>query len=372
VNIKVLVCIPTYNEVENIGNMIRAIFSIVSTDVSLIVIDDDSPDGTASVVEALMPNYENRLYIHRRHGKQGGASAFLWAFQWGLDNGFDAMLAMDADFSHDPKYIPEIIRQGEKYDLVIGSRLVKGGGIENRSVSRNILSKCASIYCRVMLGSKIKDWTGGYNLWTKKSLQAIDVKTVFTRGYSFQIEMKYKAMSRGCTVCEVPIVFPDRKYGVSKMSSTYLLKALLDVWRIKFPFLNKSVVKQALKFAITGGLGTITNLALFFIFADKLGFYPTAVSVGCFLIAGLQNYLVNHRWSFSNMTQGSKPSLKGYLLFLSASLIGLIVNISIMNAILYYFKPPYKVIAQAFGILGGMVLNFICSKSFVFRGGSKK
>jgi dolichol-phosphate mannosyltransferase len=245
---RLLVCVPTYNEAENLGPFIDAVFGNIPPEAHILVIDDNSPDGTAQIVEKLITQYKNRLYILKRHGKQGGASAFLQSFEWGIQHGYDAMLAMDADFSHDPKYIPGILTKANEYDVVIGSRLV-GGRIENRSLVRNIMSRGASLYCRILLMSSIRDWTSGYNLWSRKALAVIDIPSIFTRGYSFQVEMKYKAFRAKCKITEIPIIFPDRKRGVSKMSALYFLKALLDVWRIKCMRVNNGV-KQFIKFGM--------------------------------------------------------------------------------------------------------------------------
>ena len=200
----------------------------------MLIIDDNSPDGTAVIAEKLITTYIDRLHILKRPGKQGVASALLQAFSWGIDHGYTAMLAMDADFSHDPKYIPILLENLNENDVVLGSRLVKGGGIENRSFLRNIISLGASLFCGLLLTPQIKDWTGGYNLWSKNVLLKIDLNNIMTRGYSFQIEMKYKAFKAGFRITEVPIVFPDRQRDASKMPALYLIKALVDVWYIKF------------------------------------------------------------------------------------------------------------------------------------------
>jgi len=226
-----LVIIPTYNEIENIIPLITSVFE-VSPDSHILVVDDNSPDGTAAAVEKIAEG-KPALHILKRSGKQGVASAFLEGFSWGISNGFDILLAMDADFSHDPKYIPVMRKEIENADLVIGSRNVQGGGIENRSFFRNILTKCGAFYCQVLLGCPIKDFTGGYNMWRKSTLEKIGLNEVVCRGYSFQIEMKYKTHKIGCRIVEIPIIFPDRKKGQSKMSGSFLLKALGDVWKIR-------------------------------------------------------------------------------------------------------------------------------------------
>jgi dolichol-phosphate mannosyltransferase len=364
---KVLVCVPTYNEAENIEAFIDAVFENAPPEAHILVVDDNSPDGTAHIVERIQEKYPERLYLLNRPGKQGGASAFLQSFEYGLKHNYNAMLAMDADFSHDPKYIPGILVKSNECDVVIGSRLVKGGGIENRSLLRNIISSGASLYCRLLLTAGIRDWTGGYNLWSKTALERIGIASIFTRGYSFQIEMKYKAFRSGLKIAEIPVIFPDRKRGASKMPFSYFVQALADVWRIKFSHIKNEMIKQMIKFAITGGLGTITNLALFFLCADLAKLPAVPVSIGCFLAAGTQNYCLHHKWSFAGNTRGTALSIKKWLQFLCSALFGLGVNIIVMNAILQSIAPPYKVIAQACGILAGMTINFIAAKIVVFR-----
>jgi dolichol-phosphate mannosyltransferase len=366
----ILVCVPTYNEAENIEPFISAVFDNSPDYVDILVVDDNSPDGTADLVENLFAKYKNRLFIIKRPQKQGGASAFLQSFEWGIRHGYDAMLAMDADFSHDPAYIPQILEKADNYDVVIGSRFADGGrlNVKNRSFLRNIITRGASLYCRILLTAPIRDWTGGYNLWTKKALEKIKIPSIFTRGYSFQIEMKYKAFRSNCTIAEIPIIFPDRKRGLSKMPFFYFIKALADVWRIKFYRIHNKLIKQILKFAVTGGLGTITNLVLFFLLVDvgKLSAIP--ISIACFLISGTQNYYLHHKWTFAQHTRGTALSIKKWFLFLCSALFGLSVNIALVSIMLQTIMLPYKVIAQACGILAGMVINFITAKFMVFRG----
>ncbi|MDR3131181.1 MAG: GtrA family protein [Treponema sp.] len=215
--------------------------------------------------------------------------------------------------------------------------------------------------------SPVREWTGGYNLWTKEALEQIDITSIFTRGYSFQIEMKYKAFQANCAIAEIPIVFPDRKRGASKMPASYFIKALIDVWRIRFSHIGDNMIKQMFKFAVTGGLGTITNVALFFLFADIAKLPPIPVSIGCFLVSGTQNYYLHHRWSFAQETRGTKPSIIKWLLFLSSALFGLSVNIVVVNMMLQIMVLPYKVIAQACGIAAGIAINFTAAKIVVFR-----
>ena len=228
---QLLIVIPTYNEIENIESLVFSVF-LSSPEAHILVVDDNSPDGTAEVVEKIASG-KSSLHILKRSSKNGVASAFLDGFSWGINNGFDILLAMDADFSHDPKYIPLMLKEIATADLVIGSRNVPGGIIEDRSFVRNILTKGGAFYCQTILKCPIRDFTSGYNMWRRTTLQKIGLESVFSRGYSFQIEMKYKAYRKQCHIVEIPIIFSDRKKGQSKMSSDFLLKALRDVWKIR-------------------------------------------------------------------------------------------------------------------------------------------
>jgi dolichol-phosphate mannosyltransferase len=231
--VNLLIVTPTYNEAENIEAFIGAVFAYAPPCADILIIDDNSPDGTAELVEKQREKYHDRIRLLRREQKQGGASAFLKGFSMGIALGYDLFLAMDADFSHDPKYIPVMVEKIQEADLVIGSRNVAGGGVENRTFIRNIITRGGSLYSRLVLGCPIQDFTGGYNMWRKSVLEAIDPETIISRGYSFQIEMKYRAFRGHFKITEIPIIFPDRKFGKSKMSKKYFFDALRDVWIIK-------------------------------------------------------------------------------------------------------------------------------------------
>jgi dolichol-phosphate mannosyltransferase len=364
-----LIAVPTYNEAQNIGPFIKAVFENIPylTQAEILVVDDNSPDGTAKIVEKMIPHSQNRLHILNRPEKQGLAKAYLAAFDWGLSRGYDVFLEMDADFSHNPLYIPEMLREILSHDVVIGSRNIKGGGVEGWSALRNLVSKGGSLYSRIVLGCPVKDLTGGFNMWTKEALEKIGIDKIISRGYSFQVEMKYRAYSAGCSIKEIPIIFPDRKQGVSKMSKGIFFEALLNIWKIKKAVGFDSALDQFIKFAVTGGLGAVTNLLIFFIFADKFKLPEIPVSVGCFLIAATQNYVINHKWSFRKNMEKTSLSVKKWLGFMGASLLGLGINICAMELLLSRFVLPYKFIAQACGIAAGMAVNFMLSKIVVFR-----
>ena len=364
---KLLIAIPTYNEIENIEPLIKLVFENVPSWSEILVIDDNSPDETAAAVERLMEQYPDRLHLLKRPGKQGLAQAYLAAFDWGMNRDYDIFLEMDADFSHNPAYIPEMLEQIKTHDVVIGSRNIKGGGVEGWTLLRNFISKGGSLYSRTVLGCPIKDLTGGFNMWRKSTLEKIVLNGIISRGYSFQIEMKYKAFLAGSSITEIPIIFPDRKQGKSKMSQKILLEALVNIWKIRKNSGRETGLDQFIKFALTGGLGSITNLAIFFLCADLLNLPEIPVSIGCFLIAVTQNYIINQLWSFKTHTEGAGLSLKRWCMFTASSLFGLAVNITVMQLILLHWILPYKFIAQACGIAAGMVLNFCFSKYVVFR-----
>jgi dolichol-phosphate mannosyltransferase len=365
--LNLLICVPTYNEAENIEQFITAVFKHCPPQAAVLVIDDNSPDGTAAIVEGLIEQFPKQLHLLKRPEKQGLGPAYLAAFAWGLAKQYDAFLEMDADFSHNPKYIPSMLAELPTHDVVIGSRNIQNGGVEGWSAFRNFVSKGGSLYARMILGCPIKDLTGGFNMWTRNALEKIGLENIVSRGYSFQVEMKYRAWKAGLRIQEIPIVFADRTRGKSKMSTKIFLEALLNVWKIRQSAVTDGALGQFIRFCVTGGLGTVTNLCIFFIFADKAGMPEIPVSIGCFLIADTQNYIINHKWSFARNTRQTALSLKKWLAFLGGSLTGLAVNIWVMTTVLTHFSLPFKFIAQACGILAGMVVNFMASKFFVFR-----
>jgi len=362
---KLLTIIPTYNEIENIERIIRAVFSYIPQDAAILVVDDNSPDGTASVVEKISVDYPERLHILNRPEKQGLAAAYLAGFSWGWNGPWDVFLEIDADFSHDPKYILVMLEHIQTHEAVIGSRNIKGGGVEGWSFARNAISKGGSLYSRFVLGCPIRDLTGGFNMWRKSALEKINLSAIISQGYSFQIEMKYKAYRACCSVKEIPIIFTDRKQGKSKMSKKIFFEALINIWKIRNS--EKPALAEFLKFSVTGGLGTVSNLLIFFLCADLLGLNEIPVSIGCFLAAATQNYFINHFWSFRKTTASAAPSLKKWALFICASLAGLVLNLLVMKVILTFWNLPYKVIAQGAGILAGMLVNFAFSKYLIFR-----
>jgi dolichol-phosphate mannosyltransferase len=240
-----------------------AVFENIPLHAHILVADDNSPDGTAGIVEKIQETYPERLHLLKRPGKQGLAAAYLAAFGWGLSRQYDVFLEIDADFSHKPEFIPVMLAEIAAHDAVIGSRNVPGGGVEDWSFLRKLVSKGGSLYARAVLGCPVKDLTGGFNMWTKTALDRIGLENIISQGYAFQVELKYRAWAAGCRIKEIPIIFPDRNRGASKMSKEIFLEALLNIWKIKRDVGKNTAPDQFFKFAVTGGLGTITNLVIF-------------------------------------------------------------------------------------------------------------
>jgi dolichol-phosphate mannosyltransferase len=228
---RAVVCLPTYNERENLDGIVAAILQS-APDVDVLVIDDNSPDGTGQLADAFAAR-EPRVKVLHRAGKQGLGKAYLAGFAWALERGYDLVLEMDADFSHDPRYLPVLLEKAKEADLVLGSRYVPGGGTVNWGVGRKVLSRGGSLYARTLLGVRVRDLTGGFKCFRREVLEAIDLGSVECSGYAFQIELTYRALRRGFTVAEVPIVFADRRVGHSKMSKRIVLEAIRKVWSIR-------------------------------------------------------------------------------------------------------------------------------------------
>ena len=229
---RVLIIIPTYNERSNLPPLVDQIHQVLPA-ADLLIVDDNSPDGTGLLAEAMAAK-DKRVQVLRRAGKLGLGTAYLAGFRHALQRGYDFIFEMDADFSHDPSYLPQMLEAAkERADLVIGSRRVPGGGTENWGLGRRLISSGGSLYARTILGIGVRDLTSGFKCFRRQVLEAIDLEAVHSEGYSFQIEMTYRALCLGFRVAEVPIVFVDRRVGQSKMSRRIFVEALLMVWKLR-------------------------------------------------------------------------------------------------------------------------------------------
>lgn len=235
---KSIVVIPTYNEADNIESLIKSINEQVP-DMHILIVDDNSPDGTSNIVEKIMEN-DNRVHLIKRSGKMGLGTAYCEGFKYCLEKGYDAICEMDADFSHDPAELKNFLKLFDDYDLIIGSRYVVGVNVVYWPLSRLILSYGANLYTRIITGMPIKDATGGFKCFRASKLKEIDLDTIRSNGYGFQIEMNYRMWKNGARIKETPIIFVDRRSGVSKMNKSIIYEAIFLVWKLKFfPWLLK-------------------------------------------------------------------------------------------------------------------------------------
>lgn len=231
---KDIVIIPTYNEKGNIARIIKAVMEL-NRRIDVLVVDDNSPDGTAEIVKGIMQKYPNRVHILEREGKLGLGTAYIAGFRYCLKKGYEHIIEMDADFSHDPNDLPRLIAACEKgADLSVGSRYVKGGKVENWPLLRILISFFASLYVRAVLWLNVRDTTAGFVCYNRRVLEKIDLDKIEFIGYAFQIEMKYKAKKSGFKIVEVPITFRDRIVGQSKMSMNIFNEALKGVIKMRF------------------------------------------------------------------------------------------------------------------------------------------
>ncbi len=230
---RVLIVIPTYNEIENLGPITTEVLKRTPEGVHILVVDDGSPDGTGALADRLS-EADPRVHVLHRTQKQGLGPAYIAGFRWGFSQGFDQLIEMDADFSHHPSFLPTMLNLLKEHDFVIGSRYVDGGGTVNWGLLRKIISRGGSLYSRMVLGAPIRDFTGGFNGWNRRVLEGIDLDTLEAGGYSFQIELKYRAFRKGFRFKEFPILFEDRRVGKSKMSSRIVIEALSLVPKLRF------------------------------------------------------------------------------------------------------------------------------------------
>jgi dolichol-phosphate mannosyltransferase len=223
-----VVCLPTYNERENLEAMVSALGDVLPDGGRILVIDDNSPDGTGEIADRLAAERDDVDVLHRER-KEGLGPAYLAGFRRALELGADLVAEMDCDFSHDPADLPRLVAAAEGADLVLGSRYVPGGGTKNWGLVRRLISRGGSLYAQVILGLGIRDLTGGFKVYRRAVLETIDLEAIHSRGYAFQIETTYRARRAGFRVVEVPIVFVDREVGGSKMSRSIVLEA---IWKV--------------------------------------------------------------------------------------------------------------------------------------------
>lgn len=230
---KTLVIIPTYNEKENIEPIVRQVLK-VDSGIEVLIVDDNSPDGTGEIVDQMVES-EPRIHVLHRSGKQGLGTAYVAGFEKALEMGVDRVIQMDADFSHNPAYLPDMLKASDKYDVVIGSRYMNGNiSVVNWPLSRLMLSYFANIYARWVTGLPVFDVTGGFKVIRTEVLRNINLNKISSNGYAFQIEMNYIFNKKGFSIKEIPIIFTDREGGVSKMSRRIMMEAVFKIWLYRF------------------------------------------------------------------------------------------------------------------------------------------
>jgi len=231
---KVIIVLPTYNEIENLPRMVAALFALQIPHLQIVVVDDNSPDGTGQRADELRAQYDNRVHVLHRRQKEGLGPAYIAGFKKAIRLGADVIIQMDCDFSHQPQYIPQLLDKVQNHDVVIGSRYYKGGSVDRAwGLYRKLLSWWANrVYTPIILSLPVHDATGGFKAWRRETLIGMDINRVQSNGYVFQVEMSYVAHRLGYRIAEIPIYFPDRQVGESKMDSSVALEAALRVWQL--------------------------------------------------------------------------------------------------------------------------------------------
>jgi len=230
---KTTIVVPTYNEADNVRPMTEALLALGLSDLDVLIVDDESPDGTGKIADQLATEHAGRVHVLHRSKKRGLGRAYIAGFDWALGHGAEAVVQMDCDFSHSPRDVPRLLARLADYDLVVGSRYVEGGATdENWEWGRELLSWWANLYARAILRSSVRDITGGFKAWRRETLQSIDLDSIKAQGYVFQVEMTYVTDRLGHRIVEVPIYFEDRRIGQSKMTMQVKIEAALRVWQI--------------------------------------------------------------------------------------------------------------------------------------------
>ena len=258
-----LVIIPTFNEKENIEKIIDAVIGL-PCNYHVLIIDDNSPDGTAAIIKSLMPKYTGQLFLEQRIGKLGLGTAYIYGFKWAIEKGYRYIFEMDADFSHNPNDLERLYIACKKgADVAVGSRYVKGGAVVNWPSNRILLSKGASLYTRIITWMPVKDPTAGFVCYKKEVLEAMNLDGIVFVGYAFQIEMKFAAWKLGFTIEEVPITFIDREFGTSKMNKGIIKEGVLGVLKLRWQSVFKNYHKK------------VTNT----VYTDKVSFHQPDVAL---------------------------------------------------------------------------------------------
>lgn len=378
---RVWVCVPTYNESENVrpfvGRVLRA-FEEAGIDGVVLVIDDASPDGTGRIAGELAAA-DARVRVLHRARKEGIGPAYRDGFRVALAGGADLVVEMDCDFSHDPAALPSLVAAAAGADLVLGSRYVRGGRIERWGPLRRAISRGGCLYAQAVLGVPVRDLTGGFKCFRRRVLETLPLDEVTSAGYGFQVEMTYRALIAGFRVVEVPITFTERSVGTSKMSGGIVAEAALKVPRLRrlrrgapgagrglfaVPRLGEKTRDdwmQAVRFCVVGVSGYAVNLAVFAALFDLAGVHHLAAAVAAFAVAVTNNFLLNKYWTFRHHDVPASLQAARYLL---VSLAALGLNLVILQALVVAQMP--EIPAQALAVLAVTPVNFLLNRRWTF------
>lgn len=367
---KYLIVLPTYNEKENITKLLPKVLA-VDERIHVLIVDDNSPDGTGQLADTLS-NQNSRVEVIHRKGKLGLGSAYIAGFNYAIKNNYDLIFEMDADFSHDPKYLKKFISASNELDLVLGSRWVKGGGVVGWNWYRYMTSWGANLLTRILLSLKPKDVTTGYRCYKREVLERINLHGIVSSGYAFQEELIYRVQKAGFKIGEIPIIFVDRKIGQSKMTKKEIITSTKAIFKL---FLKRKGVGQIVKFGIIGTSGTLIDFGLLNLFAIvfKVNVYISAAI--SFIVAATNNFYWNKKWTFRGEAKSKKLHTQ-YVQYLVIALIGFMLNILILRLCLPFFsKTLGKDIASPLvlnlsKIIATFVVttwNFLGSKKWVFK-----
>jgi len=357
-----VVVVPTYDEAENIDRLLAEVRRAAPY-ADVLVVDDNSPDGTAALVAA-HPEFGEQVFLLERPGKAGLGAAYRAGFAWAIERGYDRIAQMDADLSHPPERLPALFEALDDADVAVGSRYVADGGVQNWAWQRRLLSWAGNVYVRLVLGTGVRDNTAGYKAFRRTALDAIGVLDSESNGYSFQIENTWRAREAGLSVVEVPITFTDRTDGQSKMSGAIAVEALSRVllWRFS----------EVLMFLAVGGIGYVVDIVAFNVFRSVEPFKaldPAYARTLAVVLAILVNYIGNRAWTWRDVASEDRRRELG--LFFGFSLIGFgfsLVTLVISHDVLgYTSRLADNISANVIGLALGAVFRFWTYKRFVFR-----
>lgn len=364
-----LIVIPTYNERDNVSPIIERAHR-AEPEADVLVVDDNSPDGTGDLADRLAAS-DLRIHVLHRAGKEGLGAAYRAGFAWGLARDYDRLVEMDADGSHDPAHLPALLAALDDFDAALGSRWVPGGRTVGWPLRRRLLSRAGSAYARLMLGLRQRDVTGGYRAYRAEALRAIEPATITSRGYSFQIEMLWRAVSRGMRVTEVPITFAERVHGTSKMSGAIAAEAMrkVTVWGLQRP-----IVAQIVAFLAVGLVGVLVDLVSFNLLRATI-LAPAHVNGGAILaktisstLAILTNWIGNRSWTF-RARRRTDVAREGVEFFL-ASALGAVVALLTLGFSHYVLglRAPLadNISANLIGLALGSAVRFVAYRKWVY------